>query len=94
MSVLCTGAPAPTHLELRTQNFWYQLSTLWTGFLGGYLAVSNKLRTAVSYNNHSYIYIYWVFDFLMIVGINFDSRPDTLWGFGAISKTCLTLLIL
>ncbi len=36
--------------------------------------------------------MYWVFDFLMIVGINFDTRPDTLWGFGAISKTCLTFV--
>jgi hypothetical protein len=30
----------------------------------------------------------------MIMGIDFETRPDTLWGFGAISKTCLTLLIL
>jgi len=32
--------------------------------------------------------------FLMIVSINFDTRPDALWGFGAISHTRLTLVIL
>jgi hypothetical protein len=32
--------------------------TFWIAFQGGYLAVSNKLRTAVSCNNHTYIYIY------------------------------------
>jgi hypothetical protein len=32
--------------------------------------------------------------FFMIVSINFDTRPDTLWGFGAISNTRLTLVIL
>ncbi len=32
--------------------------------------------------------------FLMIVSINFDTRPDALWGFGAISNTRLTLVIL
>ncbi len=40
-------------------------------------------------------YIHCVFDFfLMIVSINFDTRPDALWGFGAISNTRLTLVIL
>jgi len=40
-------------------------------------------------------YIHWVFDFIfMIVSINFDTRPDALWGFGAISNTRLTLVIL
>jgi len=30
----------------------------------------------------------------MIVSINFDTRPDALWGFGAISNTRLTLVSL
>jgi hypothetical protein len=40
------------------------------------------------------IYTGGLISFLMIVSINFDTRPDALWGFGAISNARLTLVIL